>query len=289
MKKVRKAVIPVAGMGTRFLPVTKSIPKEMLPIIDIPTIDMIVEEAVQSGIEEILFITSPYKKGIEDYFDRSYELESRLEKSGKLQQLEMVRKISDKVKIFTVRQGEPLGSGHAVLLAKSFVGEEPFAVLFGDDLIKGTTPALKELIDIHDKTGANVIGVQEVPHELTYKYGIIDFQDDTQDKIKSIIEKPTVEEAPSNYAGLGRYIVNPELFDCLETIKTGAGGEYQFVDGLKELMRTQDFYACKFTGTYFDIGNQLGYLKANIEYGLEREDIKKELLAYLKEKTDDQA
>lgn len=287
MKKVRKAVIPVAGMGTRFLPVTKSIPKEMLPIIDIPTIDFIVEEAIQSGIEEILFITSPYKKEIEDYFDRSYELESRLEKSGKQKQLEMIQKISNKVKIFTVRQGEPLGSGHAVLLAKSFVGNEPFAVLFGDDLIKGQTPALKELVDIYHTTGANVIGVQQVPHELTYKYGIIEFKDNTQSQIKSIVEKPNVDNAPSDFAGLGRYIVNPELFDCLETLKTGAGGEYQFVDGLKELMNTQDFYACKFSGTYFDIGNQLGYLKANIAYGLERDTIKEELKIYIKEKIDD--
>lgn len=287
MKKVRKAVIPVAGMGTRFLPVTKSVPKEMLPIIDIPTIDMIVEEAIQSGIEEIMFITSPYKKEIEDYFDRSYELESRLEKSGKFEQLKMVRNISNKVKIVTVRQGEPLGSGHAVLLAKSFVGNEPFAVLFGDDLIKGQNPALKELIDIYYETGANVIGVGEVPHELTYKYGIIEFNEENPKQIKSIVEKPKVEDAPSNYAGLGRYIVNPELFDCLEVLKTGAGGEYQFVDGLKELMNTQDFYACKFTGTYFDIGNQLGYLKANIAYGLERDDIKQELYNYLKEKIDD--
>lgn len=281
MKKVRKAVIPVAGMGTRFLPVTKSVPKEMLPIIDKPTLQYIVEECVSSGIEEILFITSPYKRNVEDHFDQSFELETRLEKNNKLKELEIVKNISKMCKIFYTRQGEPLGSGHAIKLAKSFVGDEPFAVLYGDDLMKSEIPVLKQLIDVYEKYDANVIGVQEVDRNLVYKYGIIDFANG--DKIKSIVEKPSVEEAPSNFAGLGRYIVKSEIFDELDKLDRGKGNEYQFTDGMLSLMKKQDFYACKFKGTYFDIGNQLGYLKANIAYALDRDDLKEELKQYLKE------
>jgi len=283
LKKIRKAVIPVAGMGTRFLPVTKSVPKEMLPIIDKPTLQYIVEECVKSGIEEILFITSPSKINIENHFDQSYELESRLEKNGKLKELKMVQEISKMCKIYYIRQGEPLGSGHAINLAKSFIGDEPFAVLYGDDLIKSETPALKQLIDVYEKYDCNVIGVQEVDRSLVYKYGIIEFENDN--KIKSIFEKPSIEEAPSNFAGLGRYIVKPEIFDELDNISSGKGGEYQFTDGMLQLMSKQDFYACKFDGVYYDIGNQLGYIKANIAYALEREDIKDSLKEYLKEIT----
>ena len=281
MKKVRKAVIPVAGMGTRFLPVTKSVPKEMLPIIDKPTLQYIVEECVNSGIEEILFITSPYKRNVEDHFDQSFELETRLEKNNKLKELEIVKNISKMCKIFYTRQGEPLGSGHAIKLAKSFVGNEPFAVLYGDDLMKSEIPVLKQLIDVYEKYDANVIGVQEVDRNLVYKYGIIDFENG--DKIKSIVEKPSIEEAPSNFAGLGRYIVKPEIFDELDKLDKGKGNEYQFTDGMLSLMKKQDFYACKFKGTYYDIGNQLGYLKANIAYALDRDDLKESLLKFLKE------
>ena len=280
MKKVRKAVIPVAGMGTRFLPITKSVPKEMLPIIDKPTLQYIVEECVASGIEEILFITSPYKKNIEDYFDQSFELETRLEKNNKSKELEIVKSISKMCKIYYIRQGEPLGSGHAIKLAKSFIGEEPFAVLYGDDLMKSDIPVLKQLIDVYEKYDANVIGVQEVERNLVYKYGIIEFEDG--DKIKSIIEKPSIEEAPSNFAGLGRYIVKPEIFDELDKLAKGKGNEYQFTDGMLYLMKKQDFYACKFKGTYYDIGNQLGYLKANIAYALDRTDLKDDLSNFLK-------
>ena len=281
MKKVKKAVIPVAGMGTRFLPVTKSVPKEMLPIIDKPTLQYIVEECVNSGIEEILFITSPYKRNIEDHFDQSFELESRLAKNNKLKELEMVQNISKMCKIYYIRQGEPLGSGHAIKLAKSFIGDEPFAVLYGDDLMKSKTPVLKQLIDVYSKYDCNVIGVQEVDPSLVYKYGIIEFEQG--DKIKSIIEKPSVEEAPSNFAGLGRYIVKPEVFEELEKLSKGKGNEYQFTDGMLALMKRQDFYACKFEGTYYDIGNQLGYLKANIAFALDRDDLKDDLKAFLKE------
>lgn len=280
MKKIKKAVIPVAGMGTRFLPATKAVAKEMLPIIDKPTLQYIIEECVASGIEEVLLITSPYKKNIEDHFDQSFELEKRLEKSGKLEQLEMVRNISKLCKFYYIRQGEPLGSGHAIKLAKSFIGNEPFAVLYGDDLMKYETPVLKQLIDIYEEKDCNVIGVQEVDKSLVHKYGIIEFDED--EKIKSIIEKPSIENAPSNIAGLGRYIVKPEIFDELETLTPSKNGEYQFTDAMLNLMKKQDFYACKFKGTYFDIGNQLGYIKANIEFALDRNDIKEDLKEYLK-------
>ena len=280
MKKIRKCVIPVAGMGTRFLPATKATPKEMLPLIDKPTIQYIIEEAVASGIEEILLITSPYKNSVIDHFDKSYELESRLEKSGKIDKLRLVENISNLAKFTFIRQGEPKGSGHAIKLAKSFVGDEPFAVMYGDDIIKADVPALKQLIDIYEEKDCNVIGVQEVDHSLVYKYGIIEYADNSG-KIKRIIEKPRIEEAPSNDAGLGRYIVKPEIFDELENIGKGAGGEYQFTDAMLALMQRQDFYACKFDGEYFDIGNQLGYLKANVAYALERDDVKDEFKKFL--------
>lgn len=280
MKKIRKAVIPIAGMGTRFLPVTKSIPKEMLPIIDKPTLQYIVEECVESGIEEILFITSPYKKNIEDHFDISFELEQRLKNSGKEKELNIVQKISGMGKIYYIRQGEPLGSGHAVKIAKNFIGDEPFAVLYGDDLMKSEVPVLKQLINVYHKYDCNVIGVQEVDKNLVNKYGIIEFEVDN--KIKSIIEKPNINDAPSNYAGLGRYIVKPEIFAELDSLAKGKSNEYQFTDGMLKLMAKQDFYACKFEGKYYDIGNQFGYLKANIEFALDREDLKEDLKDYLK-------
>lgn len=280
MKKIRKCVIPVAGMGTRFLPATKATPKEMLPIIDKPTIQYIIEEAVASGIEEILLITSPYKNSVIDHFDKSYELESRLKENGKLDKLELVKSISELAKFTFIRQGEPKGSGHAIKLAKSFVGDEPFAVMYGDDIIKAEVPVLKQLIDVYEEKDCNVIGVQEVDHSLVYKYGIIEYADN-KGKIKRLVEKPTLEEAPSNDAGLGRYIVKPEIFDELENLETGAGGEYQFSDAMLKLMQKQDFYACKFDGEYFDIGNQLGYLKANVAYALEREDVKDDFKKFL--------
>ena len=266
MKKVRKCVIPVAGMGTRFLPGTKAIPKEMFPIIDKPAIQYIVEEAVNSGIEEILFITSSYKNSVIDHFDRNFELETRLEKSNKLDKLEIVKKISKLANFSYIRQGEPLGSGHAIKLAKSFVGDEPFAVMYGDDVMMYENPVLGQLISVYEQKDCNVIGVQEIDPELAYKYGIIEY-----------------EEAPSNHAGLGRYIVKPEIFDELESLSKGAGGEYQFTDAMKSLMSKQDFYVCKFDGKYFDIGSQQGYLKANVEFALQRDDLKSDVKKYIKE------
>ena len=284
MKKIRKCVIPVAGMGTRFLPATKATPKEMLPIIDKPTIQYIIEEAVASGIEEILLITSPYKNSVIDHFDKSYELESRLAKSGKNDKLELIENISNLAKFTFIRQGEPNGSGHAIRLAKSFVGDEPFAVMYGDDIIKSDVPVLKQLIDLYEEKDCNVIGVQEVDHNIVYKYGIVEYADEETGKIKRLVEKPSIDEAPSNDAGLGRYIVKPEIFDELDHLERGAGNEYQFSDAMLALMQKQDFYACKFDGKYFDIGNQLGYLKANVDFALDREDIKDEFFEYLSDK-----
>lgn len=281
--KVRKAVIPVAGMGTRFLPATKAVPKEMLPIVDKPTLQYIIEEAVNSGIEEILLITCPTKKCIEDHFDVSYELEARLEKSNKLKELKMVKDIANMAKMYYVRQGEPLGSGHAINLAKSFIGDdEYFAVMFGDDVMKyDNEPVLKQLININEERNCNVIGVQEVDPSLVYKYGIVSYENDDL-KIKTIVEKPKVEEAPSNHAGLGRYIVSKKVFDELAVLKKGYGGEYQFVDAMLALMSKEDFYACKFKGQYYDVGNQLGYIKANIDFALDREDLKEGLEEHIK-------
>lgn len=287
MRKIRKAIIPVAGMGTRFLPVTKSVPKEMLPIVDTPTIQYIVDEAVASGIEEILFITSPYKKALEDHFDVSYELERRLEESHKIKELEMVKTISKKCKFYYLRQGEPLGSGHAINLAKSFVGDEPFAVMYGDDVMyyKNRKPVLKQLMEVYEKYDANVIGVQQVEPSLVNKYGIIKYSDEASGKIETIIEKPKLEDAPSNSAGLGRYIVKSTIFDVLSQLKAGAGSEIQFTDAMKELMNTEPFYACKFDGEYYDVGSKIGYLKANIAYALDREDLNEELTEYMKKIT----
>lgn len=284
MKKVTKAVIPVAGMGTRFLPITKSVAKEMLPIIDKPTLSYIIDEAVASGITDILLITSPYKKIIEDYFDVNYELEKRMEEKGKTDELKILASIKGNVNIYFIRQGEPLGSGHAIKLAKTFIGNDPFAVLYGDDIMKSKVPALKQLVDIYEKYDCNVIGCMEVDKDLVSRYGIISFDDESTNKIKTIIEKPKKEEAPSNIAGLGRYIVKPEIFNILEKLSTGVGGEYQFTDAMKELMKEQDFYACIMDATYYDTGSKLGYLKATIDYALERDDLKESLKEFLKER-----
>ncbi|MDD3048752.1 MAG: UTP--glucose-1-phosphate uridylyltransferase GalU [Bacilli bacterium] len=284
MIKIRKAVIPVAGMGTRFLPVTKSVPKEMLPIVDKPTLQYIVEEAVESGIEEILFITSSYKKIIEDHFDVSYELESKLKLSNKIDQLEMVQALSKLVKASYIRQGEPLGSGHAIRLAKTFVGNEPFAVLYGDDIMyyKNKKPVLKQLIEVYEQNDCNVIGVQQVKDSEIHRYGIIKYSDEATGKIETIIEKPKLADAPSKSAGLGRYIVKPSIFDKIDHLKPGAGNEIQFTDAMMELMKEEPFYACKFDGDYYDVGSKIGYIKANINYALDREDLSEDLKEYMK-------
>lgn len=279
--KITKAVIPVAGLGTRFLPITKSVPKEMLPIVDKPTLSYIIDECIESGITDILLITSPYKKVIEDYFDQNYELAKRLEEKDKVAELNSLETKPKNVNIYFIRQGEPQGSGHAIKLAKTFVGNEPFAVLYGDDIMKSETPALKQLIDTYEKTSANIIGCLEVPSHLSSSYGMIEFHNKEANQIKTIIEKPSIENTPSNYAGLGRYIVSSNIFNILENLSRGVGNEYQFTDAMKELMKQEDFYACILDAKYYDTGSKLGYLKANIDFALERDELRESLKDYL--------
>lgn len=285
MQKVRKAVIPAAGLGTRFLPATKATPKEMLPIVDKPTIQYIVEEALASGIEEILIITGRSKRAIEDHFDRSIELELNLEASGKTAELEMVKEISG-IRIHYTRQKEPRGLGHAILCAKQFVGDEPFAVLLGDDVVDGKVPALKQLIDVYDKTGASVLGVQEVPQEKVSSYGIVDSQPTEEARtftVRDMVEKPAVAEAPSRLAVLGRYVITPQVFDILEQTPPGRGNEIQLTDALKVLAKQQAMYAYNFEGRRYDVGDKQGFLEATVEMALKRPDLRDKFLAYLKE------
>ena len=283
-KKIRKAIIPAAGLGTRFLPATKAQPKEMLPIVDKPTIQYIIEEAVASGIEEILIITGRSKKCIEDHFDKSVELELELEKNGKEQMLKMVREISDMVDIHFIRQKEPKGLGHAISCAKTFVGNEPFAVLLGDDIVYNEgKPCLKQLIDCYDEYKTSVLGVQTVEAKDVNKYGIengIHIEDRVY-KGKGLVEKPPVEEAPSNVAILGRYIITPQIFKILEETKPGKGGEIQLTDALLKLIDEEAMYAYDFEGTRYDVGDKLGFLKATVEYALRREDLRDGFIEYL--------
>lgn len=285
MQKVRKAVIPAAGLGTRFLPVTKATPKEMLPIVDKPTIQYIVEEALASGIEEILIITGRSKRAIEDHFDRSIELELNLEASGKTAELEMVKEISS-ILIHYTRQKEPRGLGHAILCAKQFVGNEPFAVLLGDDVVDAQVPALKQLINVYDKTGASVLGVQEVPLEKVSSYGIVTSQPTDELRtftVSDMVEKPAVEDAPSRLAVLGRYVITPEVFDILEQTSPGRGNEIQLTDALKVLAKEQAMYAYNFEGRRYDVGDKQGFLEATVEMALKRPELRDKFLAYLKD------
>ncbi|WP_317310987.1 UTP--glucose-1-phosphate uridylyltransferase GalU [Clostridium thermobutyricum] len=285
-KKIRKAIIPAAGLGTRFLPATKAQPKEMLPIVDKPTIQYIIEEAIASGIEEILIITGRSKKCIEDHFDRSVELELELEKSGKQSMLNMVQDISNMVDIHYIRQKEPRGLGHAINCAKVFVGDEPFAILLGDDIVyNDQKPCLKQLIDCYNEYHTSVLGVQTVPHEKVNKYGIVDgtFIKDRVMKVKGLVEKPNIEEAPSDVAILGRYIVTPKIFEILDRTKPGKGGEIQLTDALLELMNEEEMYAYDFEGRRYDVGDKLGFLEATVEYALRREGLKDKFTDYLKD------
>lgn len=281
---VNKAIIPAAGLGTRFLPATKAQPKEMLPIVDKPTLQYIIEEAVNSGIEEILIITGRNKKSIEDHFDRSIELELELESKGKMELLEEVRKISNMVNIHFIRQKEPKGLGHAIHCAKTFIGNEPFAVLLGDDIVYSEKPCLKQMIDAYDEYKTTILGVQEVPHEDVSKYGVVDglHIEDRVYKVKDLVEKPAVDEAPSDMAILGRYIINPGIFEILEHTKPGKGGEIQLTDALKELATKEAMYAYNFEGRRYDVGDKQGFLEATVEYALRRDDLKDNFLKYLK-------
>ena len=286
--KVRKAVIPAAGYGTRFLPATKSQPKEMLPIIDKPTIQWIVEEAVAAGIEEILIITNHQKAAIENHFDRSLELEYFLEKGKKYEELELVRNISSIATIYSVRQK---GLGHAILCAKSFIGNEPFAVLLGDDIVVNDNPAINQLCVAYDQKQSSIVGVQEVPLKDVVKYGIIDPAKEIINigeavEVKAMVEKPRIEDAPSKYGVLGRYILTPEIFPLLETQTPGSGGEIQLTDAIKRLSEIQKVYAYHFEGHRYDVGNKMGYLEATVDFALQRDDLKDEFMKLLKEKVE---
>ena len=283
-KRIRKAIIPAAGLGTRFLPATKAQPKEMLPIVDKPTLQYIIEECVASGIEEILIITGRNKKSIEDHFDRSVELEMELEKAGKQEMLEMVREISDMVNIHFIRQKEPRGLGHAILCAKTFVGDEPFAVLLGDDVVyNDNKPCLKQLVDCYAEYKTSVLGVQTVAPQDVNKYGIVGgiHIEDRVYKVKDMIEKPNVEEAPSNIAILGRYIITPAIFEILENQAPGKGGEIQLTDALKTLASHEAIYAYNFEGRRYDVGDKLGFLEATIDFALKKENLKDGLINYM--------
>lgn len=285
MTKVRKAIIPAAGLGTRFLPVTKASPKEMLPIVDKPTIQYIVEEARKSGIEDILIITGKGKRAIEDHFDAVPELEANLKAKGKKQMLKMVEEITG-LNIYFKRQSHPRGLGDAVLTAKTFVGNEPFVVMLGDDLMEDKVPLTKQLVDSFEDTGASTLAVLPVPHEEVSKYGVIDPSEEVEKglyNVSKFVEKPAVDEAPSNLAIIGRYVLTPEIFNILENQKPGEGNEIQLTDAIDTLNKKQRVFAKVFNGDRYDVGNKFGFLKTNIEYGLKHPETKDELKAYIKE------
>ena len=281
--RLRKAVIPAAGLGTRFLPATKAQPKEMLPIVDKPAIQYVVEEAVRAGLTEILIVTGRGKRSIEDHFDRSLELEHFLEEKGKFDDLKQVREISEMAEIHYIRQKDPLGLGHAVSVAEAFVGGEPFAVLLGDDIMADHHPLLSEMLDVHERYGRSVLAVTEVSREEVSLYGIVEgeFLEERLARVRSVIEKPEPDEAPSNLAAIGRYILTPEIFNCLRGIPPGRGGEIQLTDAITLLARQQAVYAWVFEGGRFDVGKKLDYLKATIELAIDREDLGEDLRAYL--------
>ena len=285
MKAIKKAVFPVAGLGTRFLPATKANPKEMLPIVDKPLIQYAVEEAIQSGITELIFVTGRNKRSIEDHFDKNVELEASLIASNKNLLLESIRSIiPSHVKCIYIRQSEPLGLGHAVLQAKTIINDEPFAVLLADDLTDADTPVLKQLILQHQKEQSSVIAIEDIPKEKTVQYGIVDVGDskDNLYKINSIVEKPQPIDAPSTLGVIGRYVFNPEIFDCLEKIKPGKGGEIQLTDAIQMLLSQQAIFAYLFEGRRYDCGDKLGFIKANIEFSKKHPEIGKEFTEFLK-------
>jgi UTP--glucose-1-phosphate uridylyltransferase len=280
--KIKKAIIPAAGLGTRFLPATKAQPKEMLPIIDKPTIQYIVEEAVASGIEDIVIVTGRHKRAIEDHFDYNLELESNLKRSSKNDAINMIRKIGNMANIYYVRQKEALGLGHAIYCAKSFIGNEPFAVLLGDDIIQSTPYTLKSMIDMYGKEKTSIVAVQKIDNKDVDKYGIIEpFFSDSKIIIKNLIEKPPIDKSPSNYGIIGRYILEPEIFNILSELQPGANKEIQLTDALSIFNKSKNMIAHEITGIRYDIGDKFGYIKATIELALEREDLSKDLLEYI--------
>ena len=287
MMKVRKAVFPAAGLGTRFLPATKAMPKEMLPIVDKPLIQYGVEEALAAGCDQIIIVTGRGKTSIEDHFDHSYELEKLLEEKNKTDLLTIVRQISDMIHVAYVRQKEAMGLGHAVLMARELVGNEPFAVLLADDMIDAEKPALRQMIEAYEQTGSSILATMEVEGPAISSYGVIDAEpvenNDRLFKVKTMVEKPKREEAPSNLAIIGRYILTPAIFDELDQTPLGAGGELQLTDGIRRLLQRESVYGYKFEGKRHDAGDKLGFLKATVEYALKRSDLGPEFREYLNE------
>ncbi len=282
-QNVRKAIFPAAGLGTRFLPATKASPKEMLPLVDKPLIQYVVEEAVASGIESVIIVTGRGKASIEDHFDVSFELEKLLEERGKLEELKAMRAISEMARVSYVRQQEALGLGHAVLQARDLVGDEPFAVMLSDDIIDSETPALRQLLDVHEKYGAPVVAVFQVEGEAISRFGVIDGEevDAGVYKIKDMVEKPAFNDAPSNLAIIGRYVLTPDIFDEIEKTTPGAIGEIQITDAMRSLLKKRPFYAVRFKGTRYDAGDKLGFLIATVEFALKHEDLAPEFREYL--------
>jgi UTP--glucose-1-phosphate uridylyltransferase len=283
MKKVKKAIIPAAGLGTRFLPATKAMPKEMLPIVDKPTIQYIIEEAVASGIEDIIIVTGKGKRAIEDHFDNSFELEQNLIEKGKFELLSEVQKSSQMADIHYIRQKEPKGLGHAIWCARKFIGNEPFAVLLGDDIVQAEKPCLKQLIDQYERYQASILGVQKVPQEEVSRYGIVNGNEIGERffSVNSLVEKPKKEEAPSNLAIMGRYILNPRIFDILGEQGPGAGGEIQLTDAIAGLNQYEAVYAYDFEGTRHDVGEKMGFIQTTIEFALQKGELRENLLTYL--------
>lgn len=287
--RIRKAVFPAAGLGTRFLPATKAQPKEMLPLVDRPIIQYVIEEAVASGLKNIIIVTGRGKNAIEDHFDVSFELEKILEGRGKTELLEQVRSVSELIHISYVRQKEALGLGHAILMTRELIGDEPFAVFLGDDIIESQVACMKQMMDVYDQVHGSVVALEPVPPEEISRYGVIDGVPVGNDspsnrifKINNMVEKPPRETAPSNLAIIGRYILTPEIFESLERTRAGAGGEIQLTDGLKDLLQTQPIYGYQFEGKRHDAGDKLGFLKATVEFALKREDLGKPFREYLK-------
>ncbi len=284
--KVRKAVFPAAGLGTRFLPATKSLPKEMLPVVDKPLIQYGVEEALQSGIDNIIIVTGRGKSSIEDHFDVSFEMEQLLEAKGKKEMLALVRGISDMVNVAYIRQKQALGLGHAVLRTKELVAGEPFAAVLSDDIVDSERPCIRQLLDVYEEHGASVVALMEVPPDQISAYGVVDAEPVGTDgklfRIRNMVEKPKKEDAPSNMAIIGRYVLTPDIFQCIESIEPGSGGEIQLTDGLKYMLRDRPVYGLKFEGTRYDAGDKLGFLKATVEFALQRKDLGPPFREYLK-------
>lgn len=284
LRQIKKAIIPAAGLGTRFLPATKAMPKEMLPILDKPTIQYIVEEASRAGIEDIIIVTGKHKRAIEDHFDNQKELEMVLEDKGKTELLEKVQYSTELANIFYVRQKEQKGLGHAIYSARQFIGDEPFAVLLGDDIVESDTPAIKQLMEVYEETGNSVIGVQEVPESETHRYGIIDplSKKERRYEVQKFVEKPEQGTAPSNLAIMGRYVLTPEIFDYLKTQKKGAGNEIQLTDAIERMNSEHQVFAYDYIGNRYDVGEKLGFVKTTIEYALKDESMKDELKQFIK-------